>query len=46
MACNTIAVTAGFVGSWEWLIRSPGQTDWMGTLIAPVSRADPGGVTT
>ena len=46
MACNTIAVTTGLVGSWPWLIRSSGQIDWMGTLIAPASRADAGGVTT
>jgi hypothetical protein len=46
MACNTIVVTTGLVGNWSWLIRSLGQTDWMGTLIAPASRADPGGVTT
>src|ERR1700722_3409545 len=44
-ACRTIAVTAGLVGSWEWLTCTPGQTDWMGTLIAPASRAESGGVT-
>ena len=34
-ACRTIAVTAGLVGSWEWLSLTAGHTDWMGTLRAP-----------
>ena len=46
IACSTISVTTGLVGSWPWLIRSSGQTDWIGTSIAPASRADSGGVTT
>ena len=40
-----MAVTAGLVGSWEWLTWAAGQTDWMGTLSAPASRAESGGVT-
>ena len=45
MACSTMAVTAGLVGSWEWLICWAGQSDWMGTLTAPASRAESGGST-
>ena len=40
-----MAVTAGLVGSWEWLICCAGQSDWMGTLTAPASRAESGGST-
>ena len=40
-----MAVTAGLTGSWEWLICCAGQSDWMGTLTAPASRAESGGST-
>jgi hypothetical protein len=45
IACSTIAVTSGLVGSCEWLMLAAGQTDWTGTSIAPASRAESGGVT-
>ena len=38
-------MTTRLVGSWEWLICCAGQTDWIGTFSAPLSRAESGGVT-
>jgi len=43
--CSTIAVTSGLVGSCEWVMLTPGQTDWICTSIAPARRAESGGVT-
>jgi hypothetical protein len=39
-------MTTGSVGRWVWLTWCPGQTDWIGTLIAPASRAESAGITT
>ncbi len=38
-------MTAGLTGSCEWVICWAGHTAWTGTLSAPASRAESGGVT-
>src|SRR5438552_1064967 len=45
MARSTRAVTTGLVGSPLWSTVVCGQIDCSGTLVAPSSRAESGGVT-